>query len=100
MFDRLMRAAERAADGVSRRQFLGRLGRGAAAVAAGLAGATAAAAGPNRTCDGPYTGSNCVGFREGQSCYISALEGNGVCSGAPNCVCVKKSRGGGKPRGR
>ncbi len=37
MFDRIGRAAERAAQGVSRRAFLGRLGR-VAAVAAGVVG--------------------------------------------------------------
>lgn len=51
MFDRISRAAERAAAGVSRRNFFGQLGRGAAAVAAGLGGVlvpagAASAAGP------------------------------------------------------
>ncbi len=43
MLDRIGRAAERAARGVSRRDFLGRLGRGAAVVAAGLGGVLLAA---------------------------------------------------------
>ncbi len=79
MFDTIGRAAERAARGVSRRNFLGRLGRGAAVVAAGLGGvllaATDAHAGGNWCC---MVGSSLSGF----TCYPGQCpKGGGYAAG-------------------
>jgi hypothetical protein len=65
MFDKISRAAERVAMGVSRRNFFGRVGRGAAVLAAGLGGillsATDAHAGGGWCCvsGGASSGFDC-----------------------------------------
>ena len=66
MFERFSQTAERLAIDVSRRQFLGRLGRGAAVLAAGLGGLLALPASlPGR--DGPERGNPCGrGFHKSQ----------------------------------
>jgi hypothetical protein len=64
MFDKISRAAEKAATSVSRRNFLGGLGRGAAALAAGLGGVLLTAT------DAEASGGKC--------CVI----GYGCCKGA------------------
>ena len=55
MFDKFSRAAEKAAASVGRREFFGRLGRGAAALAAGLGGVLLTAT------DAEATGGWCCG---------------------------------------
>ena len=104
MFERLMQAAERAATGVSRRQFFGSVGRAAAVVAAAAAGmaGSAAAGPPNQTCP-PYPTStqNCSGssgYSVGSSCYIDAYSGSGTCVQASGggCYCYKKKPGHGR----
>lgn len=95
MFEKLLRAAERAADGVSRREFLGRLGRGAAAAGV-LAGATAAAAGGGGGGACPvYPGSTlaCSGSYEGAPCYIDARTSGRCTRGSSGgCYCEAKRR--------
>lgn len=78
MFEKFMRAAERAADGVSRREFFGRLGRGAAVVAAAAAGvaATAGDAQAAGTCN-PGGSSSCRGKPVGSTCFYA--RGIGTC---------------------
>jgi hypothetical protein len=93
MFEKVGRAAEKMAAGVSRRQFLGRLGRGAAAAAAVLGGMTAISkigtAGPPKIC-GPNSFGTCVGVPVGSECGAG-----GACKqirGSNDCDCVTKSR--------
>jgi hypothetical protein len=86
MFDQIGRAAERAAAGVSRRQFLGRFGRGAVAAAAALGGllalptATRAAAG---VCSG-HSARGCRNKPVGSRCGNRS----GYCLLPPNCQCI------------
>jgi hypothetical protein len=122
MFERVSKAAEQAASGASRRQFLGRLGRGALIAAGAVAGYVAfgseAQAGRCRcttdaNCPRGYicqagrcvkgvrppqvcgTGSDnyCLGLAEGAYCQIGTTPG--ICAGAPACYC----RPTGGPRG-
>ena len=87
MFDKVQRAAERMATGVSRRAFFGGVGRlaaVAAAAASGLAG-VASAGPPNRAC-GTGSSALCVGKSEGDRCYIGRSLGR--CRYSPACICV------------
>ena len=85
MFERVGQLAERAAMGVSRRRFLGRLGRAAAGAAGVLGGLllvsadARAARRPPRLCsENSYGG--CAGMYEGSSC--SQERAFGRCVGA------------------
>ena len=121
MFEKLSQLAEHAATSVSRRQFLGRIGRGALTatgiVAGYLAfGSEAAAAGRSCTTDadcprgricvagrcvkgvrsqacGAGSDNYCAGLVEGAYCQIGTT--GGICVGAPACTCrVSGGRGG------
>jgi hypothetical protein len=91
MFDKIGRAAERAAEGVSRRNFLGRLGRGAAVLATGLGGilltATGAHAGGGNWCcltwDSASSGPTCVKGRCSKN--SGTLAGGGGGFGTVRC---------------
>jgi hypothetical protein len=126
MFEKLSEIAERSATSVSRRQFLGHVGRGAL-VAAGVVGAylafgSEAQAGKRsrrctvdadcprgHICDGGRcvkgvrnqacgAGSDnyCAGLVAGAGCQIGTTAG--ICVGAPACTCVPS--GGGRGGGR
>jgi hypothetical protein len=92
MFERLTRLAERAATSVSRRQFLGRLGRAAVAAAAALGGLLAlpddAAAAP-RVCGAGSAGA-CLGKAQGATCRAGRYFGK--CLAAPLCYCRISAR--------
>jgi len=94
MLEKLSQMAESMATGVSRRQFLGRLGRAALTVAAATGGllalaAIAQAGRQPRLCVGGSPG--CVGVLEGYPC--SADDAFGKCAGAkggrwtPTTIC-------------
>jgi hypothetical protein len=115
MFEKFNQIAERAATNASRRQFLGRLGKGALAAAGVVASCVAfgseAQAAKRRRCT---TDANCArgyicvagkcikgvrsktcgvgaqiycqGLAEGAGCQIGTTAG--ICVGAPACVCV------------
>jgi hypothetical protein len=93
MFEMLSQFAAQAATHASRRQFLGRLGRGALAATSALGGllvlpsdadaATVCGAGSTAMCAGRAVGARC-GFGRGPF---------GVCVGAPYCLCRTCSRG-------
>lgn len=102
MLERITNIAEQAAMQVSRRQFVGRFGRGAAAAAAALGGLmalpTVARCGrkARRRCNADSDPS-CINATEGSNCGSS-----GVCKADPKdksiepvCHCVKKNGGGG-----
>lgn len=83
MFDKLSQAAEQMATSASRREFLGRFGRGAMAAAAALGGVLAlpglstAGRKPPYVCPGDsYTG--CIGQVEGSPC-LGSLGITGTC---------------------
>lgn len=98
MFDKVSQLAEQAATIASRRQFLGRFGRGAmsmAAVAGGLlALPTIAQGGSLAAACGPSSWLACVGKKPGDRCNVSRHVG--VCIGPPNCACrfTRPPRGG------
>src|SRR3954468_9433635 len=72
MFEKLSQAAEQLATGASRRQFLGRFGGAAAALAAAvgaLLALPARAAGGNTVCDPDHSESQCAGVLEGTMCF-------------------------------
>ena len=83
MFEKISQMAEQCAGGVSRRQFLGRMGRLALAVAAGAAGilslpAVSQAAGrPPRVCSANSFPS-CAGLPEGTACFADDAFGRCV----------------------
>ncbi|MGE4002588.1 MAG: hypothetical protein AB7I48_20500 [Planctomycetaceae bacterium] len=93
MFEKLNQFAEQAATRASRRQFLGRFGRGAMAAAAAvgwllvLPADTAAA-----TVCGPGSISYCKGRPIGSPCG-SARGPRGICVLSPNCTCRTCPRG-------
>jgi hypothetical protein len=79
MFDKVSRLAESTADGLSRRAFIGWLGKGALSAAA-LLGTAALARAQNVTC---VRNGGCCG---GATPYLRVLNGNGVsCSSDPTC---------------
>jgi hypothetical protein len=76
MFDRVSEAAERLATNVSRRAFIGRMGKGALGMAAGLSGLLAfagrAEAGSGHCCrclDGSFYKGKCRGWCWPVPCY-------------------------------
>jgi hypothetical protein len=89
MFEKIGQVAEQAATSVSRRQFLGRFGQSALAVAAAVGGLLAlpeVAHAAHRPKCGRKSVPACVGKRVGDRCG-----GGGrfvaTCQGAPDCVC-------------
>ena len=83
MFDKFNRLAEAAATNVSRRRFLGRLGRGAMALAASLGGLLAMspdamAARAPRMCETDFSFPDCQGMPVGSPC-IGADGREGKC---------------------
>ncbi len=95
MFEKVSQAAERAAVGVSRREWLGAIGRGALVVATSAGGllATAGAAQAAVAWCGAYSNAACRGKVQGASCLAGRYPG--VCRNAPRCACVPLTR----PRG-
>jgi hypothetical protein len=87
MLEKMSRVAERVATSASRRQFLGRLGRGAMGVAAAVAGLLAipstADAAP-RAC-GAGSAGYCLGKKQGDRCRVGRY--SGICLAAPLCYC-------------
>ena len=88
MFEKIGQAAERAATSVSRRQFLGRFGRGALAAAAAVGGLLALPSvshAQGGMC-GPHSAPKCrnkpVGTRCGKPGEIA------YCNLPPNCQCI------------
>jgi hypothetical protein len=91
MLEKLNQIAEQAATSASRRQFLGRLGRGAMAVAAALGGLmTLEADAQVATVCGPSSAGQCRGRPVGSLC--GTRERPGVCVGAPDCTCKPRKR--------
>jgi hypothetical protein len=92
MLDRVTQLAEQAATNVSRRQVLGRFGRGAAAVAAiagGFLTLPGAAHAGRRVC-GLDSVDECIGQPEGSFCHVNLEEGR--CKrarGSSGCLCQK-----------
>ena len=88
MFEQISQLAEQAATRASRRQFLGRVGRGAMGVAAALSRLLVlpgdAQAGPG-VC-GPYSAPVCRGKPVGSRCRKS-LRTFGTCRGTTSCYC-------------
>ena len=90
MFDKLSQAAEQLATNVSRRQFLGRFGGGALALATAVGGLLAlpdVAEAGRRTC-GPNSAVQCPGRTVGALCGTPSRPGR--CAGAPNCHCSRR----------
>ena len=87
MFEKFNQIAEQSATSASRRQFLGRLGKGALAAAAAVGGLLAlpgaAEAGP-LAC-GLGSAGYCRGKKQGDICYAGRYRGR--CMGAPLCYC-------------
>jgi hypothetical protein len=89
MLERISKLAEQAATGVSRRQFLGRFGRGAMVVAAAAGGLLAipqisvAGRKPPRLCNGAISSLSCQGLHVGDGCIDGDFTGV--------CVAAKKS---------
>ena len=83
MFEKFGRIAEQVATNVSRRQFLGRVGGGAMAVAAAVGGLlalpTVAKADRRPRLCGPGSSSDCLGFMEGTLCSVARAVG--TCQG-------------------
>ena len=127
MFEKVSQIAQEAATSASRREFLGRLGRGAlvaaGTVASYLAFGSEAQAGRRRCstdaecprghiCEAGRcvkgvrppqvcgTGSDnyCLGLVEGAYCQIGTT--GGICVGAPGCTCRVSDGRGGRGRGR
>lgn len=96
MYERFNQVAEQVATSVSRRQFLGRLGRSAmaaAAAASGLLLPDAAHARRRPVACGAGSVIYCQGLVAGAYCQIGTT--GGTCVGAPDCTCrIKKPRGG------
>jgi hypothetical protein len=93
MLEKFSQIAERAATSASRRQFLGRIGRGAMAAAAAVSGLLvfpghAEAA----TVCGPGSISYCRGRPVGSPCG-SPRGPYGICTQSPNCTCRTCPRG-------
>jgi hypothetical protein len=93
MLEKFNQIAQHAATSASRRQFLGRVGRGAMAVAAAMAGLVAlpdAAQAVPPAC-GPTSQRACVGKLPGAPCNVASSVG--YCAGPPNCTCRTCPRG-------
>ena len=118
MLEKVSQLAEQAATNVSRRQFLGRFGRGAMVVAAAAGGLLAMAQGVHagrggrpcttdcdcrkgqicsggrcvsgvHVCDANST-SSCAGLTVGSVCLSGGF--TGVCTGCPSCHCDTGNR--------
>lgn len=105
MLEKVTEVAERAATNVSRRGFLGRLGRGAAATAAVLGGLlalpTITQAGKKVRICSQESGSACAGLLVGSACLSYTT--NGKCQffkGTDICTCRTKGRKSGGEAGR
>jgi hypothetical protein len=93
MLEKLNQIAEQTATKASRRQFLGRVGRGAMVVAAALGGLlTLAGNAQAAAVCGPNSPAQCQGRPVGTGCGSPSRPGR--CVGAPNCTCkaVKRRR--------
>jgi len=94
MFEKLSQAAEQLATNVSRRQFLGRFGGGALALATAVGGLLAlpdvAEAAP-RAC-GLGSAGACRGKKQGDTCHVFRY--SGTCLAAPLCYCRIRERPG------
>jgi hypothetical protein len=88
MFEKLSEIAERSATSASRRQFLGRIGRGALVAAGAISGFLAfgaeAQAGGLKVC-GTGSAWQCAGRPVGSLCGTPSRPGR--CKGAPDCTC-------------
>jgi hypothetical protein len=90
MFERVNQMAEQMATSVSRRQFLGRVGRGAL-IAAGVVGgflASGSEAHAGKRVCGTDSVWQCAGRPVGSLCGTPSRPGK--CVGAPDCRCVVK----------
>ena len=88
MFEKLNEIAERSATGVSRRQFLGRVGRGALIAAGAVGGFLAFGAEAHagkRVCSMDSVW-NCAGRPVGSPCGTPSRRRK--CQGGPDCRCV------------
>ena len=104
MLEKVSQFAEQAATNVSRRQFLGRLGKGAGITAAALGGmlihSTPAWAGRKvRMCADPSSYSECSGLPVGSPCSFAgggkcATNGKEISPGVYDCSYCKVSGGG------
>ncbi len=93
MFEKFSEFAERSATNVSRRQFLGRLGRGALAAAATVGGLLAfpdPAEAARKYC-GTGSGPSCATKSVGDPCYLDNFV-VGTCQGwgRTSCICRAK----------
>lgn len=97
MLEKINQTAEKLATNASRRQFFGRLGRGAMTVAAAVGGLLAMPSGAQaapKFC-GTNSSVECVGQRQGARCVVFDRGGRpiaGNCRGAPNCHCETRGR--------
>jgi hypothetical protein len=99
MLEKIGRIAERAATNVSRRQFLGCVGRGAMALAAAAGGLLAVAAeAQGATVCGANSHYACRGKTAGQWCALGTR--SGICVGSPACTCRASNGGRGGRGGR
>jgi hypothetical protein len=91
MFEKVSQLAELAATSVSRREFLGRFGRGAMVAAAAVGGILVIPedAQAARVC-GPDSALQCQGKPVGTGC--GTRDRPGTCKGAPNCECRLRRR--------
>ena len=94
MFEKFHQMAEQMATSVSRRQFLGRVGRGAL-IAAGvvggfLASGSEAQAGKRKLCSADSY-FQCAGRVQGSLCGTPSRPGK--CVGAPDCTCQVQGGG-------
>ena len=91
MFEKLSQAAEQMATRVSRRQFLGRFGGSALALATALGGLLALTGDAEAaTVCGPNSPYQCRGRPVGSLCGTPSRPGR--CKGAPNCHCSRLRR--------
>jgi hypothetical protein len=92
MLEKFSQIAEQAATSASRRQFLGRLGRGAMVVAAAIGGLlTLEEDAQAATVCGPGSPGQCRNRPVGSLC--GTRQRPGYCVGAPNCTCRTCPRG-------
>src|SRR3989304_1071710 len=95
MFEKVGQIAEQGATSVSRRQFLGRFGGGALALATAVGGflaLPAVAHARGRACSGPLTSAVCVGKNGGDLCSAGFLSGKCRNNGNSfDCYCAIKS---------
>jgi hypothetical protein len=88
MLEKIGRVAERTATNVSRRQFLGRLGRAAMAVVAmagGLLAQGSEAQASVNLCSKSQSAPSCQNRIQGSPCRIGPYMGR--CVNAPSCYC-------------